>query len=158
MQELRGAAGRGPGSNTVPKGGRRQVSSQPCTTRAPLLSLLPTELVARQVKVPASLRSTPWISKEAVPSTNAALYLSPEASSLPSLNQATRIGREPAILQSSLQALPTTLATLRRGFVKNGAMSRSVSGTGREEGSARGRAPGALGLAHRLAGVLKILT
>lgn len=114
---------------------KRKVSSQPCTTRAPLLSLLPTEFVARQVKFPASFMSTLLISKEAVPSTNAILYLSEEAISLPSLNQDTLIGREPAILQSSLQFPLTTLSTLRRGLVKNGAMSRSVHGTRKEERS-----------------------
>lgn len=45
------------------------------------------------------------------------------------------MGREPAILQSSLQVPLTTLSTLRRGLVKNGAMSRSVHGTRREERS-----------------------
>lgn len=100
--------------------------SQPCTIRAPLLSLLPTELVARQVKFPASFMSTLLISKEAVPSTNAIWYLSEAVSSLPSLNQETLMGREPAILQSNLQAPPTTLSTLRKGLVKSGAMSRSV--------------------------------
>lgn len=78
--------------------------------------------------------STLVISKEAVPSTNAILYLSEEAISLPSLNQDTLIGREPAILQSSLQVLLTTLSTLRRGLVKNGAMSRSVHGTKGKKG------------------------
>lgn len=77
--------------------------------------------------------STLLISKEAVPSTKAILYLSEEAISLPSLNQDTLMGREPAILQSSLQVLLTTLPTLRRGLVKNGAMSRSVCGTRRKE-------------------------
>lgn len=110
-----------------------KVSGQPCTIRAPLLSLLPTEFVARQVKLPASFMSTLLISKEAVPSTKAILYLSEEAISLPSLNQDTLMGREPATLQSSLQVLLTTLPTLRRGLVKNGAMSRSVRGTRREE-------------------------
>ena len=71
------------------------VSGQPCTIRAPLQSLLPTEFVARQVKFPASLMSTLLISKEAVPSTKAILYLSEEATSLPSLNQDTLMGREP---------------------------------------------------------------
>jgi hypothetical protein len=63
-----------------------------------------------------------------VPSTNAILYLSEAAISLPSLNQDTLMGREPAILQSSLQVPLTTLSTLRKGLVKNGAMSRSVHG------------------------------
>lgn len=45
------------------------------------------------------------------------------------------MGREPAILQSSLQVPLTILSTLRRGLVKNGAMSRSVHGTRREERS-----------------------
>lgn len=108
-------------------------SSQPCTIRAPLQSLLPMEFVARQVKFPASFMSILLISREAVPSTNAILYLSEEAISLPSLNQDTLMGREPAILQSSLQVPLTTLSTLRRGLVKNGAMSRSVHSTRREE-------------------------
>lgn len=116
------------------------VSSQPCTIRAPLQSLLPTEFVARQVKFPASLMSTLLISKEAVPSTKAILYLSEEAISLPSLYQDTLMGREPAILQSSLQVPLTTLSTLRRGLVKNGAMSRSVHGTRREERTMQKRA------------------
>lgn len=106
--------------------------SQPCTIRAPLLSLLPTELVARQVKFPASFMSTLLISREAVPSTNAIWYLSEAVISLPSLTQETRMGREPAILQSNLQAPLTTLSRLRKGLVKNGAMSRSVCG-GREK-------------------------
>ena len=108
------------------------VSGQPCTIRAPLQSLLPTEFVARQVKFPASLMSTLLISKEAVPSTKAILYLSEEATSLPSLNQDTLMGREPAILQSSLQVPLTTLSTFRRGLVKNGALSRLGSLTCRE--------------------------
>lgn len=99
------------------------------------MSLLPTEFVARQVKLPASFMSTLLISKEAVPSTNAILYLSEEAISLPSLNHDTLIGREPAILQSSLQVLLTTLSTLRKGLVKNGAISRSVHGTRKERQS-----------------------
>lgn len=109
-----------------------KVSCQPCTIRAPLLSLLPTEFVARQVKFPASFMSTLLISREAVPSTKAILYLSEDAISLPFLNQDTLMGREPAILQSSLQVPLTTLSTLRKGLVKNGAMSRSVRGTRRE--------------------------
>lgn len=109
------------------------VPGQPCTIRAPLQSLLPTEFVARQVKFPASFMSTLLISKEAVPSTKAILYLSEEVTSLPSLNQDTLMGREPAILQSSLQVPLTMLSTLRRGLVKNGAMSRSVHGTRREK-------------------------
>lgn len=96
-----------------------------CTIRAPLLSLLPTEFVARQVKFPASFMSTLLISKEAVPSTNAIWYLSDAEISLPSLNQDTLMGREPAILQSNLQVPLTTLSTLRKGLVKNGGMSRS---------------------------------
>lgn len=115
--------------NSISSKNGRQSPSQPCTIRAPLVSLLPTEFVARQVKFPASFMSTLLISKEAVPSTNAILYLSEAAISLPSLNQDTLIGRDPAILQSSLQVPLTTLSTLRKGLVKNGAMSRSVRGT-----------------------------
>lgn len=109
------------------------VSSQPCTIRAPLQSLLPTEFVARQVKFPASLMSTLLISKEAVPSTKAILYLSEEAISLPSLNQDTLMGRGASNFAVQPAGATNHTVHVSRGFVKNGAMSRSVHGTRREE-------------------------
>lgn len=89
------------------------------------------------MKFPASLMSTLLISKEAVPSTNAILYLSEEDISFPSLNHDTLMGRDPAILQSNLQVPLTTLSTLRKGLVKNGAISRSVHGIRKKEGLIR---------------------